>query len=80
MVFQYEAIVDYEGHDEQQVGFITSASLADASGRLISFFGENSLMRYTIEVISPDNFIVLNKEHKNEVNQFGDIISANAVW
>lgn len=80
MVFQYDAIVDYEGHDEEQVGFITSTSLADASGRLIGYFGEDNLMRYTIEIIAPENFIVLDKEHKTEVNQFGDIISANAVW
>lgn len=80
MVFQYEAIVDYEGQDEQQVGFITSTSLADASRQLVGYFGENNIMRYTIDVIAPENFIVLGKDHKTEANQFGDIISANAVW
>lgn len=80
MVFQYEAIVDYEGQDEQQIGFITSTSLADASRQLVGYFGESNIMRYTIEVIAPENFIVLGKDYKTEVNQFGDIISANAVW
>ena len=80
MVFQYEAIVDYEGQDEQQVGFITSTSLTDASRQLVGYFGESNIMRYAIDVIAPENFIVLGKDHKTEVNQFGDIISANAVW
>lgn len=28
MIFQYKAVVQYEGQDEQQVGFITSIGMA----------------------------------------------------
>lgn len=80
MIFQYKAVVQYEGQDEQQVGFITSPSFAQASAQLINCFGEDALMNYAIDAIAPDDFIILGGRRATEVNQFGDIITANAVW
>ena len=60
--------------------FIVSETYSEAMAQMVEFYGEDFIEQISLELISPDNFIVYDGTHSFSFADTKAMIIENTVW